>query len=209
MLGWPSLFLVLLGGLASLVSPARAAEPTERARINQQRAVLEAKRIERERECRTRFAVTSCVEDAQQAYRVALAELRRQQAVIEEADRRQRASERIDSLATRTAKSIGPPPAPRSPRASEARSTAGSSAASAVRAESAPARLPKSSKPQAISPGDSADARAQEAARSAAFEARVNEAQARRAAVERRNAERLQKGKASRPLPVPASAATP
>jgi colicin import membrane protein len=211
MLGWPSLFLVLLGGLASLLNPARAAEPTERARINQERAALETTRIERERECHTRFAVTACVEDAQQAYRVALAELRRQQALIDEAERRQRASERIDRLANRTAKSIGPPPAPRSPRASEARAAAGSSAASATSASGAepvPAKLPKPSKPQAVPSGDSAEARAQEAARAAAFEARVKEAQARRAAVERRNAERALKGKASRPLPLPASAAT-
>ena len=200
------LILVILGALAGV---ALAAEPTERERIDTERAAIETTRIERERDCQTRFAVTGCVEDARHAHRVALAELRRQQAVIDEAERRQRASAQVDKLADRAAASIGSPPEPRSPRASEARATPARTAASAARAEPVRAEPPKALTPQAEAPGDSGDARALEASRAAAFEARVKEAQAHRAAVERRNAERAQKGKTSQPLPLPASGAAP
>jgi len=195
--------MMILGALAGAVF---AAEQTERERIDIERAAIEATRIERERDCQTHFAVTRCVEDARQAHRVALAELRRQQAVIDEAERHRRASERVDKLANRTAESIGPPPAP---RASEARADPRPPAASAVLAEAAPAKLPRAPRPQATAPGDGTDARALGASRAAAFRARAKDAQAHRAAVERRNAERAQKGKASRPLPWPASGASP
>ena len=201
--GWA---LVVLG---LRIAASHAAEPTELARINTERAAIEATRIERERDCQTRFAVTRCVEDARQAHRLALAELRRQQVVIDEAERRQRASERVDELANRAAESIGPTPAPRSPRASEAGAKLRQPAAPAVRADPAPAGPLKPPKRQASAPEDGADAHALEASRAAAFEMRVKEAQAHRAAVERRNAERVQKGKASRPLPLPASGAAP
>ena len=198
--------MMILGALAGAVF---AAEQTERERIDIERAAIEATRIERERDCQTHFAVTRCVEDARQAHRVALAELRRQQAVIDEAERRQRASERVDKLAEQTARTIGPPPAPRSPHASEARANPRQPPASAVLAEAAPAKLPRAPRPQATAPGDGTDARALGASRAAAFRARAKDAQAHRAAVERRNAERAQKGKASRPLPLPASGAKP
>jgi hypothetical protein len=200
------LALAILGVLAAA---APAAEQTERDRISAERTAIEDSRVERERECQMRFAVTRCVEEARQAHRVALAELRRQQAVIDEAERRKRASERVDKLANRAAQSIGSPPAPRSPSASEARAMPRQPAASAVRAERAPATLLQTSRPRAQAPGGSADARTLEASRAAAFEARQKEAQARRAAVERRNAERAKKGKASRPLPLPASGVAP
>ena len=199
-----SLGLFVLGCLAGA---SQAAEPTERARLSAERAAIDATRIERERDCQTRFAATRCVEEARHTYRSALAELRRQQAVIDEAERRQRASERVDKLANQTARSIGSPPAPRSPRASEDRANPRPPAASAVLAEPAPAKLPKAPRVQADAPGGSADARALEASRAAAFEARAKEAQAHREAVERRNAERARKAKASRPLPLPASGA--
>jgi hypothetical protein len=145
-----------------LAAPVLAAQDDtgERARIAAERTAAEATLAERERECSTRFVVTACVEEARSDYRATLDGLRRQQALLDEAERRQRAGERLDRLA---------------------------------------AKAP---------PGG--DVRAREAARAEAHAARIRATQERRAAVERRNAEREKKGKkAARPLPVPASGATP
>ena len=57
--------LWLVGALAA-AAPARAAESddAERHRIAEERAAIEARYAARTRECRDRFIVTSCVDDA-------------------------------------------------------------------------------------------------------------------------------------------------
>jgi hypothetical protein len=144
-----------------LAVPVFAAEDAvgERARIPAERSAAEATLAERERECGTRFVVTACVEEARSDHRATLDALRRRQALLDEAERRQRAGERLDRLAAKAA--------------------------------------------------PDGDARAREAASAEAHAARIRAAQEHRAAVERRNAEREKKGKKARPLPVPASGATP
>jgi hypothetical protein len=178
---------LLLAAFAHAVDGAAG----ERARIAAERAATETTLAQRERECSTRFVVTACVEEARGEYRAALASLRRQQALLDETERRQRAGERLGRLATK-ADAAGPP----APRARAARAVR--PAVPADGAASMPAQ-----------PSRADDTRTQEAARAAAFAARTQAAQEHRAAVERRNAEREKKGKKARPLPVPASGVAP
>ena len=75
----------------------------ERARIDtlrrQQTAVLDAQ----ERECQTRFAVVDCVNKVSAQRRAMLSELKRQDATLNDAERRQRGAEQIKQLEDRAA----------------------------------------------------------------------------------------------------------
>jgi hypothetical protein len=182
---------------ALMLAPSvHAADTAERERIVAERAAAETTLAQRERECSTRFVVTACVEEARSAYRATVASLRRQQAVLDDTERRQRAVERQQRLSAKEDAAV--PPTPRAPR--PARAARPSVQADEAASASAPTPAP-AVKPDAI--------KSQEATRAAAHDARIEAAQAHRAAVERRNAEREKKGKNARPLPLPASAATP
>ncbi|HEY3636284.1 MAG TPA: hypothetical protein VGK95_14635, partial [Caldimonas sp.] len=56
----------------SLAAAASAAEQAERAAISRERAEVEARYAARERECKTRFIVTSCVDEAKRDRRQGL-----------------------------------------------------------------------------------------------------------------------------------------
>jgi colicin import membrane protein len=200
-----ALLLATLGLAAHRV--AAGDDATERARIATERAAVEARFVERERECATRFVVTACVEDARREQRAELASLRQQQAVLDEAQRKQRAAERVDKLSKPRADEARPPTTSATRDARMARPPAEASPAD-------PARQPKPPQParprKAVVPKEANDRPAQEAARQAEFAARTQAAQAHRVAVEQRQAERLKKkGRIAQPLPVPASAVAP
>lgn len=190
------LALLLPGGALAFT---REEERIERERIRSERAQAEAAYASRERDCRGRFVVTSCIEDAQRDRRQALERLRRQEEVMDEAQRKQRAAQRMEDIRGKLAGEEGrrrpltvqerlkakPPPAERTPRSAEG-------AASANRPDR-----------------PASQSAAEETRRRADYERRQQEAKAHREAVEKRNAERAAKGKRpAAPLPVPASAAS-
>jgi hypothetical protein len=66
----------------------------ERARIKAERAEVEARFAARQKACRAKFAVTDCVLKAQHARNDALNDLRRQEIVLNDTERRARAAAR-------------------------------------------------------------------------------------------------------------------
>ncbi len=181
--------------------PLHAAEPAgsdaqERARIAAERQAAESAYAERVRECQGRFAVTPCIEEARAARREKLIALRRQQALLDEAQRKQRAAERMAAIRDKVS----------------AEETRKSQPAAEPRAREAPMRIvaPRAGR---VASAPVPPASAASAARSAAeerkrarYEARQREAQAHREDAQRRAAERAASGKKpSAPLP-PASA---
>ena len=209
--------LLLFGAcLAGAVAHAQAPEDAgaERERIARDRAAVQALFAEREAACQTRFAVTDCVNEAKTQRREALAPLRRQAVALDDAQRQQRAAQRLEdvrnkagSVQVREREVVvrDPPAAARKPVAAPP-AEAASAPVRDVKRKPAPrrttARAPAQLKPEA-------ERRAQEAAALARIEARKQAAQAHREAVEQRNAERAARGKRAAPLPVPASAAVP
>ena len=177
----------------ALLAPAQADEATERARISRERAEAQARFEQRQRECAQRFAVTPCVEEARAEHRQALLQLRRQEGVLDEAQRKQRAAARLAAI--------------------EEKRRAERERAARPRAERQPAPLQLRPPRQpavspalpASSPASDPGALAREQRNRARFEARQRDAQLHRAEAERRSAERASKGKAGSPLPDPAA----
>lgn len=184
-----ALLLALLAAQARAFTPEE--ERVERERIQSERAQVEAAYALREQECRERFVVTSCIEDARRDRRQARERLRRQQELLDEAQRKRRAAQRMEDIRNKVSADDGKRREssvrePRQPR---------------LRDE--PARSSPPSAPAAAASQSGDD----EARSRAAHARRQAQAQAHREAVERRNAERAAKGKRpAAPLPVPASA---
>jgi colicin import membrane protein len=95
--------LLALAGLAAPAVAAPSADGAERARIAAERSALDARFAERERECRQRFVVTSCVDDARRERRRGLDGLKARQLQLDEAKRRARTEERRAELAAKAA----------------------------------------------------------------------------------------------------------
>ena len=180
---------VALGCVCGVVLAADA--QAERERIRTERAQAEQRFAEAERDCNTRFVVTSCVEAARAQRRDALSRLRNEELVLDQAERRQRAAERAAAIHDKQAHDEAPRAVPRAapPPASASQLHLRSPGAKAARTE------PRLS-PEA------------EARNRAAYESRLRNAQEHREAIERRNAER--QAKAKKPalaLPLPPTAA--
>jgi colicin import membrane protein len=190
----PLLFMVAVSGLPSAFAIDAAQERAERERIKSERAQAEAAFASREKACRERFVVTSCVEDARRDRRQALERLRLQQEVMDQAQRKQRAAERMEDIRNKVSDN-------------DARQR--DATAPDPRREKKPAEMPARASSTREAPGHGAAASAppagEEAARRRAdYDKRQQEAKAHREAVERRNAERAAKGKVpAKPLPVP------
>jgi colicin import membrane protein len=168
-------------------------EAQERARIGSERAAAQSAFVSRERDCQNSFVVTSCVETARRDLREVQLRLRRQEAVLNEMQRRERAAERLETIRNRP---LASEPAARSASAAAPRTVKPQNPH--VRAHAAPApRVSAAEKQRA------------EALSEQKFEAASQAASARRAAVEQRNAERAASGKKAAPLPVPAGASAP
>jgi len=73
------------------------------ARIAAERAAVNARYAEQERECRTRFIVASCIDAAKSERRQELDMLRARQIVVDDARRRERAAARSSELAAKAA----------------------------------------------------------------------------------------------------------
>lgn len=82
--------------LAALSAPAWAQDDgAERARIAAERKAVDERFAAEKKACNARFAVTDCVEKVTRSRNAALGELRRQERVLDDAERRQRAAERL------------------------------------------------------------------------------------------------------------------
>ena len=127
------------GGRIGRVAGATASGyAEERARIARERAAAQTRYDERERECRTRFIVTSCLDEAKAERRQAIDGLRARQVLVDEARRHERANERRGEIADKAAEDA------RRERARAARSAA----SAAPEAASAPGAVASSRVPR-------------------------------------------------------------
>jgi len=200
--------LIVLAALASVVAASLATtnDAVERERIARERTEVQATLVRQEAACQERFVVTPCIEAARKAGREALARLKRQEVLLDEQARKQRAAER--ALAIRSNIS-----ADEARRRDDASASTASAPVRVERAELAetPSHTERARRelPMSPRPNDAAGRRAAEQEHIERYEADRRAAQAHREAVEQRNAKRAASGKAAAPLPVPSGASAP
>lgn len=210
----PAVLVLLATAPAGALSPAE--QKAELARIAREREQVQARFAERERDCRQRFVVTPCIEDARRERRAGLERLRRQEEVIDEAQRKQRAAERIDEIRAKVSAEEAKrrETGARERRKAKERGEAAEHSASAVSASAAAAEtVPGPGPAPAPVPaprGDKPTDTAERARKIAEYERRQEEARIHREDVERRNAQRAAEGrKPAAPLPLPQPASRP
>jgi len=215
--------LTLLSSASPVPSYAQSSDAAfrdERARIARERADAEARFRERQRECRTRFIVTSCVDDAKRDRREVIARLRREQNALDEKQRKEKAAERTDLIRRKADNEAARErPIPEADRHEPARQKPTRSAPRASKPE-APDRsmdaasVPRRSGPRgpllpSIEPRSAARSEEDVARSRATFDAAQRAAAAHRAEVEARNTARAAKRKPAAPLPLPPGASAP
>jgi len=86
---------VLALALAAVFAHAETVpdEAAERARIGKEREAAEAKYKDAQRTCRAKFAVNDCLDNARREHLKVVGELKRQERVLNDADRKKRAAE--------------------------------------------------------------------------------------------------------------------
>ena len=181
------LAFLLAAGLAlpAVAQNPQAGDAAERARIASERTRIEAEFEQANKACYQKFAVNDCIADAKARRRELLAQLRRQELVLNDAERRKRSAERLDEIEKKTAEKRAAVAS--APAASAASAPAASAPASAPRAARAP-RQPK--QPRQLDTGVNARR----------YNERLEDAQQHRGEVQKRAAER---DKDVRPLHVP------
>jgi hypothetical protein len=196
--------LALLCGAAFGACAASVEElKAQRAQIDAARRQANVAYAEREKRCHEQFVVTACVENARADRRRELDRLSREQSVVDEALRKQRAAERLQMLADkqRAARQRASEPLP-PPRVLLKPSRAAQGAASAA---SGPARGER----LGVVPEDRSTP-AERRDNKAAFERRQQQAEEHRRQVEQRNAERaVRASKPASALPTPAASDLP
>jgi colicin import membrane protein len=189
-------------GANAAAGNAADAPASERARIARERAAVEARSKEAEAACASQFAVSSCLRQARAERRSALRQLDRQGAALDEAQRRQRAVERLARIRERqeaAARRQATPPVEVRTRGD--RATAPERSAAEIAAiEADQARRAQRSQAAA----SAADAKAAQRVDAAAR--RTRQADSHRRAVEKRQQEQAAKGAPAASLPVPPSA---
>ena len=184
--------LLLIASLAQAQTPQTPDKPSsqaERERIAKQRQVAEAQYAQREAECKRRFVVTACIDQARADRRQSLDNLHQQEIALDEVERQQRSAEHRRRREAKAWEEINKPaPEPRVPRAPKAR-------------ESKPLLPPSgaASKPAPV------DRSADEQQARERFEARQREAQAHKAEIEKRNREKAATRKPGLPIPAASS----
>ena len=181
---------------AGLALPAaaqnqQAEEAAERARIASERTRIEAEFEQANKACYQKFAVNDCIADARAKRREVLADLRRQELVLNDADRRRRSSERLEEIEKKTADRRAAQASAPAPAASAASTPA------SARAASTPASAPRAAR----APREPEQARQVDTGENARrYNERLEDAAQHKAEVQRRAAEAK---KDVRPLPVP------
>lgn len=173
----------------------------ERARIARERADVEARAKAAEAACAREFAVSACLRQARAERRAAVQQLDRQRSLLDEAQRKQRAAERLARIRER--------------QETTARESVKPQVEVRARSEKAPPPEPSASAIAAVEAGQAqraqqaavaasaADAKA--AQRAQATNELARQARAHREAVEARNRERAAKKAPAAPLPVPSA----
>ena len=228
------LVLLLHGVLAGADSGAQEQhlDSNQREQIERERERVEAQHVEQQRICQERFAVTACADEAKRTRRVALADLTRRTAALDEAQRKERALRRQEEIRDKAAQVdavrkeprvpraavAAPPLTPREPQSPpNARLPAAARDMAKAPGNAEPANAPhrvEAAKPmhpaQASAPATSAASaaaetarRAQEAQSRADFEARRRAAQEHLREVMERNAQRAANRAPAAPLPQP------
>jgi hypothetical protein len=192
---------------AAVMASGSLDESVERARIRTERTDAEAAYVAREHECRQRFAVNRCLDEARRDRRRTLDSLRHQEGILDEVQRKQRAAERMAAIRSKIAAEDSKRREPAA-REHHKQATAGPLPAKPSLTESTPENLIASEPPGAVPLSrETAEERAR---RAADYEKRQAAARAHRETVERRNAERARSGKpAAKALPAPPSASAP
>ena len=190
------------GDRAAAAAPA--GEAVERERIASERAVVETRFAEERLACQQNFVVTSCVDAARRREREALGNLRRQEAILDESQRRQRAAERVASIRAKvSAEEARQREQAAQPRRESPLQMKAPSAGPVSRAASAPA-------PQVAPVPAAAEREVRENRSKARFEARQRDAREHREAAQRRSAQRSKPGqRTGTPLPAPSGASAP
>lgn len=197
---------------------AWASDASERERINKAKSQADTKLAQKELECQERFAVTDCVLAARKEHRSVVEPLRKESLALDDKERKQRAAERTERLRTKAesasaaasanaaAASGSDLPSVRPKIRSAEAASASQSGASAVNMPAASSVMPplilKTDKP--ITPKAQAPQPGSEDYQTL----RVRQAEERRAAVLKKNAERDASKPPAKPLPVPGTAAS-
>ena len=160
----------------------------ERERIAKQRQAAEVQYAQREAECKRRFVVTSCIDQARADRRQSLDNLHQQEIALDEVERQQRSAEHRRRRESKAWDEINKPaPEPRA------------------------ARVPKEREPKPLLPPSAAsrpapvDRSADEQLARERFEARQREAQAHKAEIEERNRKKAAARKPALPMPAASS----
>ena len=197
--------LLLAGGLPALARVP--ADPEQRAAL---RAEIDAGRDaaqtlyeQQMQECRSRFAVASCVESARKLRHDTLKELGRRETEIDDVEREERASERRDAIAKKQAEEA----ARQAEADARARAAADKRDAADMKASAPEARVRPVHKSK--EPPSAEERAANEASARAAFALKQLQAEARRQEAARRNAEHAKKTNPAAPLPVPGEVESP
>ncbi|RYY98489.1 MAG: hypothetical protein EOO24_18435 [Comamonadaceae bacterium] len=208
---------IVLAVLAVLPAVAQDMD-AERKRIREERAAADARYETQRRDCHGRFAVTDCLDAARKERATAVADLRRQEVVINDADRKRRAAERLRELDARRAEQSDPDAVARRAKAqadqqeraaraaakgeSQAAQQADRAARAGARREAASGPLVSRGEPRATRAFAAPQPDAAQAARNQReFEARRKDAQDHKAAVLERNAKRTKPPAAGLPTP--------
>jgi colicin import membrane protein len=204
------LSILMIGGAPFANAAGVGTEAQERERIASERAAAQLAFGSREHDCQNSFVVTPCVETARRDLREVLARLRRQEAILDEMQRRERAAQRIEAsrnrpvaaeLAASDVASVAPRARTRPAAVPHQRANVTTDKGkAAARAPAHDARSPQVS---------AAQRRVAEEHKEQEFEAAARAAKSRKAEIEQRNAARAASGKGAAPLPVPAGASAP
>jgi colicin import membrane protein len=209
---------ILAVAMAAAAAHAQSPEDAaERERIAGERAVAEGRYVEAQKVCRGKFAVNDCLEKARREHNDVVSGLKRQERVLNDAERKRRAAERQKEIderssperqkeaAEKRAKSVAEQQE-RDARASE--KAAKRAADDAERQKHGPrVKEPKGASGPQGSPREPMEAKshgptAEEAAKNRAeHQARLEEAERHKAAIEERNAKRSKPASAELPPP--------
>jgi len=216
----PGLMTALAMCMAVAHGVALASDSSERERISKAKSDADAKLAQKEQECQERFAVTDCLIAARKEHRSVVEPLRKETLALDDKERKQRAAERTVRLRTKAESASAAAsanaaaasgsgsdvpsvrPKIRSAEAAGASQLGASGVTMPAASSVMPPLIQKTDKPitpkvQAPQPG-SEDYQT----------LRVRQAEERRAAVLKKNAERDASKPPAKPLPLPGAAAS-
>ena len=181
----------------------------ERSRLTAERADVDKKFEEERIACFKRFAVESCLEDSRRGKRSALDNIKRQEAIINDAERKRRGAAALDRLDEKSAPQRAQEAADQRDKALKSQAdreqrssdhTAGRAAAAAAEAAKRE-QFENKQKDHAEHLAKTVKSRAQAPVEQQQFDDKAKKAQAHRAEIEKRNAERTKPRSASLPPP--------